>query len=115
MMTKIEKRKVLWLVGHKPYAEQVRELQTIFNAEVVVDTRHLNSVAEIVEKMKNVGADEVVVLLPDSWLCDLLKLGIQPVRPKMRRLFTRNRKPVFQHIGFVRVRRFELEVEKLES
>jgi len=82
---------VLWMSRHEPLPVQVDELRKYFtrmglakSISVQMDERPFDSASEIAKRFQKSGAREMVVVAPYSVLDALVKLGIKPIRARMR-------------------------------
>jgi hypothetical protein len=77
-------KKIGWISRHLPLHAQFSELERIFGpVQVEVDPRPFDSAEKIVERIKERGYDEVVVVAPLSVIQRLVDLGVRPLWAQM--------------------------------
>jgi hypothetical protein len=106
--------KLLWLSTHKPFKNQLEELNEIFDedVEIVVHRNAVKTGAEVVQIMKRNGADEVCAVLPINLIEEIVDLGVQPIRAHMERIMSRDG-VTFAHLYFYKVIKLDIVREIL--
>lgn len=109
--------KILWLSRHSATEEQVADLNRIFRGvEIVQVNKTVSNAQEVADIFNEVGADEMVVVLPPNILADLLnpKLGLpKPIRAVMNREIRPDGEAVFSHSHFERIEKIEIITTRL--
>ncbi len=113
-------KKILWMSRHSCLPCQIAELERLFGEVKVISYPHpFDSAKDIVQRFRDGGYDDIVVVAPLSVLGHLVDLGIKPLWTEMRELprgqeadvIYRNRPYRFE--GFKRVKALHLEFEEV--
>lgn len=108
--------KIAWFARHEPLPSQFRELRRLFgsNVEVIQDPNPFASDDEVVDRLRRLGATEIVIVAPLSVIARLTERGILPlwadmeqVRPEEAEVEAAGRYYRFRR--FRRVRAIEFE------
>lgn len=115
--------KVYWVSRHRPLPAQIDELKRLFGQGTVIeiDPKPFSSAEEIVQRFRESGAQEMVVVAPLSVIAKLTELGIQPLWAQMnlvpamtdpnREVVTNGR--VYRFEEFQRIIRVEVVMQKI--
>jgi len=112
--------KFLWVSRHAMHGVQMGALRRMFGADVKVveDPRPFDSAERIVERVRQGGYDDVIVVAPLSVLARMVDLGLRPlwseaeIVPRERADWSvRDRH--YRFVRFRRVRRLVLEFDEL--
>jgi hypothetical protein len=115
-------RKILWLSRHAPTPKQLARLEALYGADVQVeaDDMGFRSAAEIAERFKQSGADEVVLVAPLSVTRALCEHGVYPLRAKMEPcaqndpdMEVRLGRRWYRFIRFTRIKAINIEEEEV--
>jgi len=116
---------ILWLSRHIPQEAQIIELQNKFGKIDVVEkslvfSNNPNDGAEqIIELMQNIGADDIVGVMPIAHVAALTKRGVHPIRAIMDRkptgaiLPNGEKEYQFEFIKFERITGVQITSESL--
>jgi hypothetical protein len=74
-------KKILWISRHPMNGIQIGALKRMFGEDVklVQDARPFDSAEKIVERVKQGGYDDVIVVAPYSVLTRMVDLGLRPL------------------------------------
>ena len=76
--------RILWMSRHKPLRSQIRELERLFgDIEVVQDANPFSDAKDIVQRFREGGFDDIVVVAPLSVIKHLCLLGVHPLWAEM--------------------------------
>jgi hypothetical protein len=80
--------KVYWLSRHEPLPSQVAELRRLFGEDVVIeqDPKPFDSVDDILNRFRQSGADELLVVAPLSVIAQLVQRGVKPLWAEMEQV-----------------------------
>lgn len=110
--------KILWLSRHEATEVQVAQLKEKFG-EVEIIQKNVTitgGAQQVVDLFQEVGADEMVVVLPPHILADLTspRWGVpKPIRAVMNREVLENGEAIFTHSHFERVEKIEIVTSPL--
>lgn len=81
-------KRILWISAHSPLPAQIRELRRVFGNRTVVycDPHPFSSADDIMDRFKQGGYDEAVVVAPLSVLQRLVERGLRPLWAEMCRI-----------------------------
>jgi len=99
--------RVLWLSRHKMTEDEYLELKRIYgNVDVIHYYKIIHKADEVRSLMKRFNADEVITVIAPQLYRDILRLGIEPIKPLM----------VYGKFDkYVRIKKFEYYVLKPKS
>jgi len=104
------------LSRHEPQEEQIRELEGIFGEiEIVQVSKTVSGATEVLELMREHGADEIVTVLPLGLVAELTEKGVHPIRAIMNREVNDKGEAIFKHDHFERVMRVSFLSHPLEQ
>src|SRR3990167_9878459 len=102
-------KRILWLSQHRPLSRQIAELRRIFGeVEVLQDVNPFSSAEDIVQRVRDGGYDETVVVAPLSVIAKLCELGLRPLWAEMEQMQNRRDAEVSvrgRHYRFLKFRR----------
>lgn len=105
---------IYWASRHAPLPSQLEALKKLYGEEVKViqDPRPFASAEEIVERYRESGANDIVVVAPLSVLARLTELGVKPLYAQMSLVSPEKAEVVVNGRGY----RFEkfLRIERVE-
>lgn len=113
-------KRILWVSRHPMHGVQMGALRRMFgeDVKVVEDARPFDSAEKIVERVRQGGYDDVIVVAPYSVLARMVDLGLRPlwseaeiVEPARADWNVRDR--YYRFIRFRRVRRLVMEFDEL--
>jgi len=80
--------KVYWLSRHAPLESQIAELRRLFGEDVVIeqDPQPFDSVDDILNRFRQSGADELLVVAPLSVIAQLVQRGVKPLWAEMEQV-----------------------------
>lgn len=113
-------KRILWLSQHKIQDFQIAELYRLFgeDIEILTDYRAFDTADEIVRRINDIGADEVIVVAPLSVIKELTDREIKPLWSQMDvvtgedyDLVYRGRK--YKFTGFKRIKKVWVEYEEI--
>lgn len=106
-------RKILWLSRHDIDGKQMSVLKKQFGpCEFKHVRKEVKSADTVLELMKKHKAETLVAILPVKITQELLKQGVQPIRPVMKREKTDDG-ICFEFSHFERVEKIEVVTRKL--
>jgi len=114
-------KKVLWVSQHSMQGVQIGCLRRMYgnDVEVVEDTRPFDSAEVIIQRVRDGGYDDVIVVAPYSVLDRMCKLGLRPLWADAEQVFDRTqadwsvRGRHYRFLGFSRVEELKLVLEDL--
>ncbi|OHA09205.1 MAG: hypothetical protein A3B37_01555 [Candidatus Sungbacteria bacterium RIFCSPLOWO2_01_FULL_59_16] len=113
-------KRILWLSQHRPLSRQIAELRWIFGeVEVLQDVNPFSSAEDIVQRVRDGGYDETVVVAPLSVIAKLCELGLRPLWAEMEQVVRRGEADVaargrfYRFVKFRRIKAVRLEFEEL--
>tara|TARA_Y100000310_G_scaffold213371_1_gene214318 strand:+ start:1170 stop:1550 length:381 start_codon:yes stop_codon:yes gene_type:complete len=114
-------KKVLWVSQHSMQGVQMGCLRRMYgnDVEVMEDTRPFDSAEVIIQRVRDGGYDDVIVVAPHSVLDRMCKLGLRPLWADAEQVFDRNKADWsvkgrhYRFLGFSRVKELKLVLEDL--
>jgi len=113
---------IIWMSRHKPVASQMKALQALYGADVIVeqDPRPFDSAEVIVRRYKEGGFRDIVVVAPLSVIAKMCELGVKPLwaesveeTNEQKIEYRGARGKGFRFVGFKRVARVDLVFEEV--
>lgn len=113
-------KRILWVSRHSMHGIQMYALRRMFgeDVKVVEDARPFDSAGKIVERVRQGGYDDCIVVAPYSVLARMVDLGLRPlwseaeiVEPARADWNVRDR--YYRFTRFRRVRRLVMEFDEL--
>ena len=106
--------RVLWLSRHSPTSRQKKDLKEIFEEDIKIIQvpEKIEYPTDVLMKMEEHKADEVVAVLPIWMIGELLEWGVEPIKAEMERLWHKG-KVDFRHKYFKRYKKVDIETKKL--
>jgi len=101
---------VLWLSRHSPTQEQIDTLEQKLGKplQIFQVDKRLSTTEEVIELMNRYMCTELVAVLPINMLAQVLKLGIKPIRAKMKYDPNKPADQVPEFEKFVRLEKIEI-------
>lgn len=115
------KKRIAWVSRHPMNGVQMGALKRMFggDVEVIPDLRPFDNAETIVQRIKEDGCDDCIVVAPYSVLERMINLGLRPLWARAEQVYDPARADwnvkdrMYRFLGFKRVRRLVLELEDL--
>jgi len=77
--------KVYWMSRHAPLPSQIAELRRLFGEDVVIeqDPKPFDSADDILNRFRQSGADELLIVAPLSVVAQIVQRGVKPLWAEM--------------------------------
>jgi len=115
-------KKVYWMSRHAPLESQVKELRRLFGDDVIVeqDPQPFSSADDIVNRFRESGADELVIVAPLSVIAQVVQRGIKPLWAEMQQVDNKSEAETeaagrfYRFVRFRRIAGIEIKFEDVE-